>query len=518
MELKPLPVGIQTFRKIIHGGYLYVDKTRNIYELIRNPTGAYFLSRPRRFGKSLLISTLEEIFQGNRDLFKGLWLYDSPNQWPVHPVIRIDFSLKRVESAEELKRTIVWLLGLQAERYQISIREGDYIQQFTDFIVQISAQKQVVILVDEYDKPLLDNIEDIEEAKRIREVLKGFYTVIKAMDAHVRFVLLTGVSKFGRVGVFSGLNNLQDLTLHPRYAALLGITQEEMERDFAGHISSLAQRVEQPKADLLQKIRLWYNGFHFSDEGEAVYNPFSLLQLFESQKFQNFWFESGTPTFLLKILKQRGYDLQSLEQLEVSELAFSTYEIENLDIVPLLFQTGYLTIKGYDDRSQIYTLSYPNYEVHRAFLAHLLNTYGSVELSLTSSSLNRLTQALFTANWPRFFEVLNSFLASISYEMQIKQEKYYQTIFYLIFKLIGLEIQAEARTNQGRIDAVIETAQAVYIFEFKLSGSAAEALAQIETRAYFAPYLAAGKPLHLLGVNFEMEQRAITEWQATRRN
>ena len=518
MELKPLPVGIQTFRDIVQGGYLYVDKTRWIYNLIRYPKGAYFLSRPRRFGKSLLISTLEEIFQGNRELFKGLWLYDSPYQWPVHPVIRIDFGRNPVKSAQALQEVLHWNLDRIAAENGLTLSGTLDTLRFDELISKLSVQKQVVILVDEYDKPLLDNIEDIEEAKRIREVLKGFYTVIKAMDAYVRFVLLTGVSKFGRVGVFSGLNNLNDITVDNQYATLLGITQEEVDTCFADYLNDLAAERSLPAAELSQQIRSWYNGFRFARRGATVYNPFSLLLLFQKSEFQNFWFESGTPTFLLKILKQRGYDLQTLEQLEVSELAFSTYEIENLDIVPLLFQTGYLTIKGYDDRSQIYTLSYPNYEVHRAFLAHLLNTYGSVELSLTSSSLNRLTQALFTANWPRFFEVLNSFLASISYEMQIKQEKYYQTIFYLIFKLIGLEIQAEARTNQGRIDAVIETAQAVYIFEFKLSGSAAEALAQIETRAYFAPYLAAGKPLHLLGVNFEMEQRAITEWQATRRN
>ena len=517
MELKPLPIGIQTFRDIIQGGFLYVDKTRDLYELIRYPAGAYFLSRPRRFGKSVLISTLDEIFQGNRELFKGLWLYDSPYQWRPHPVIRVDFSLKRVKSADELKRAITWQLKLQAQRGQVVLEEGDYLEQFMDLILKLSTHSQVVILVDEYDKPLLDNIENLEEVRRIRETLKDFYTIVKAMDAHVRFVLLAGVSKFSGLMGFSGMNNLNDITTDAQYAALLGITQEEIDACFADYLEGFASERGLPAAELREQIRFWYNGFRFSEREVTVYNPFSLLLLFQKRKFQNYWFESGTPTFLLKLLKQQDYNLQTLEQLDIPELAFSTYEIENLDVVPLLFQTGYLTIKGYDSVFQTYTLSYPNYEVRRAFLAYLLTTYSAVDLSMAGSSLKQLARALLNADWPRFFEVLNSLLASISYELHIKQEKYYQTIFYLIFKLIGLEIQAEVRTNQGRLDAVIETAKAISIFEFKLSGSAAEALAQIEMRAYYAPYLAKGKPLHLLGVNFEMDSRSVTEWQAAQR-
>ncbi len=517
MTLKPLPIGIQTFRDLIQGGYLYVDKTRWIYNLVRYPKGVYFLSRPRRFGKSLLISTLDEIFQGNRELFKGLWLYDSPYQWQTHPVIRVDFSLKQVGSAADLKQTISWYLEQQAQRYQLTLAGADYIQQFANLIQQLSAQGQVVILVDEYDKPLLDNIEDIEEARRIRDVLKGFYIVIKALDAHVRFVLLTGVSKFSRVGVFSGLNNLNDITIDSQYAALLGITQEEVDACFADYLEEFAVESGLPVVELRAKIRFWYNGFCFSRRCVSVYNPFSLLLLLQKREFQNYWFESGTPTFLLKLLKQQDYNLPILEKLEASELAFSAYEIDTLDVIPLLFQTGYLTIKSYSERFETYILSYPNYEVRRAFLFYLLSSYSSVKLSMAGSVLKQLERALLEADWPRFFDVLNSLLASISYELHIKQEKYYQTIFYLIFKLIGLEIQAEARTNQGRIDAVIETGEAVYLFEFKLSGSAAEALAQIETRAYFTPYLSKGKPVHLLGVNFEMESRSVAEWQAARR-
>lgn len=513
MELKPLPIGIQTFRDIINGGYLYIDKTRWIYELIRYSKGAYFLSRPRRFGKSLLISTLDEIFHGRRDLFQGLWLYNSPYEWKQHPIIRLDFSQNPIKNAAELQETIThWIQGV-ADQHQVTLREAPYYLLFADLIQQLSRQNQVVILVDEYDKPLLDNIENLEEAQHIRDVLKGFYTIIKAQDAHIRFVLLTGVSKFSKVGVFSGLNNLNDLTMDNQFAAMLGITQAELESYFQLYLQAFAAERAIDQIVLEAQIQSWYNGFCFSPRGQPVYNPFSLLLLLQKREFQNYWFASGTPTFLLKLLKTRGYDLQQLEMLEVPELAFSTYEIESLEIVPLLFQAGYLTIKGYDDQFQTYTLSYPNFEVQRAFMTYLLNSYGEIELAFAGSMLKQLVRALLQLEWESFFRVLNTLLASIDYTLHIKQEKFYQTIFYLIFKLIGLEIQAEVRTNQGRIDAVIETAETVFIFEFKLGGSPAEALAQIRERKYFAPYLSKQKVIYLVGINFDISQREVTGWE-----
>jgi len=511
-RLKPLPVSTSTFRDIIAGDYLYVDKTKWIYKLIRYPKGAYFLARPRRFGKSLLISTLDEIFQDNRELFKGLWLYNSPYQWAQHPVIRIDFSLKKVKSARELEKTISWLLSLQAQQHQVVLEGEDHIQQFASLIFQLAAQNQVVILIDEYDNPLINNLENLEEAKRIREVLKGFYGVIKALDAQVRFVLLTGVSKFSRVGVFSDLNNLEDLTLLPTFSALLGITETEIETYCQPYLAAFAKQEGISVTALRQKIRAWYNGFCFTARCQNVYNPFSLLLLLKHRLFSNYWFASGTPTFLLKLLKARNYDLEQLEQLEIPELAFSTYELESLEVVPLLFQTGYLTIKAYQDRFQTFTLSYPNYEVKRAFMAYLLNAYSQVELAFAGSYLKQLALALLDAAWERFFLVLNTFLASINYELHIRQEKYYQTIFYLIFKLIGLEIDAEVHTSWGRIDAVIETENDIFLFEFKLDGRAEKALQQIKEKEYFSRYRLSGKTLHLLGVNFELEKRGVGEW------
>ncbi|MCB0122586.1 MAG: AAA family ATPase, partial [Caldilineaceae bacterium] len=457
--LKPLPIGIQTFRKIVEGGYLYVDKTQLIYSLIRNPSGVYFLSRPRRFGKSLLISTLEEIFLGNKELFQGLWLHDSDYTWPAHPLIRFDFSLERVQSAARMEEVIGHYLEEIAWSYDLELIEGSYQRQFRWLIQQLAKQERVVILIDEYDYPIIDNIENPAIAAEVRDVLKGFYTVIKAMDRYVRFVLLTGISKFSRVGVFSGLNNLQDISMNSRYAALPGITQTELESEFSQHLENFAKREVTDRQELLAKIKEWYNGFKFSEEGDPVYNPFSLLLLFETSTFRNYWFETGSPTFLMKLLRDRNYDLQQLQRLQVSEMEMSTYEIDQLQLIPLLFQTGYLTIKEYDTAQQLYTLYFPNYEVEDAFLAWLLNTFSYVRQGLQESHLWQLVDALKADDLTTFFDVLKVFFAQIPYGLQINQERYYQSIFYIIFTLICLRLDAERQTNRGRIDAVIELPQ-----------------------------------------------------------
>ena len=364
---KPLPIGTQTFRDIIDGGFLYVDKTQSIFEIIRHFKGVYFLSRPRRFGKSLFISTLAEIFKGHKELFRDLWLYTSDYTWPTHPVIRIDFSQERVYNAEGLTETIKVYLQEIAANYGITLAEGPYDRQFRWLIQQLAIQGKVVILIDEYDKPIIDNLENTAEAKRIQEVLKNFYTVIKAMDEYLRFVFITGISKFSRIGIFSGLNNLVDVSLNGRFATALGLTEAEIVQNFQAYIADFAAKEGVPETELLAKIRYWYNGFCFAAEGEKVYNPFSTLLLFYHQRFANYWFESGTPTFLIKLIKAKEFDIQQFNEVKLREISFSTYEIENLAIIPLLFQTGYLTIKGYEAETQLYTLAYPNYEVEEAF-------------------------------------------------------------------------------------------------------------------------------------------------------
>ena len=355
---------------------LYVDKTRYLYDLVKPGAGTYFLARPRRFGKSLMISTLEEIFLGNRALFKDLWIDSSDYDWQTYSIIRIDFSANAVTNAANLEQVIDYYVEGFALQHGLKLRGFDYQSRFGNLIEQLaSSGKQVVLLIDEYDKPLIDNLTRLPQAVEIRNTLKNFYTVIKALDRYLRFVFITGITKFSKVGVFSAMNNLTDLTMSPHFATALGITEAEFAYYFPEHIAELAAKEGITNEILTAKVRQWYDGFCFVEACENVYNPYSTLQLFTQQRFANYWFETGTPTFLIKLIKERNYDMQPLDHLEVTELTFSTYEIESLDLVPLLFQTGYLTIKDFrrDKFGEIYTLSYPNYEVKNSFLTYLLS-------------------------------------------------------------------------------------------------------------------------------------------------
>lgn len=510
--LKPLPVGIQTFKDIIEGGFLYVDKTLHIYELIRYPKGYFFLSRPRRFGKSVTISTLAAIFSGNRELFKGLWLYDSDYDWQSYPIIRIDFSRLQARTVDELEQNLKRFLQRLAKEQGITLGDHGLPGLFDELIYELSSRGKVVVLIDEYDKPIIDNINNVEEAIRMRDLLKSFYSVIKASDEYIRFALLTGISRFSRVGIFSGLNNLRDISLSDGFASIVGITQAELEDNFSDYLSDCAEQLALSVPELLVEIRHWYNGFRFSGTGESVYNPFSVLFFFSDKRFSNYWFESGTPSFLIKLIRAKEYDIEQVNQLQIGESAFSSYEIDNLQITPLLLQTGYLTIQSYDPETRLYTLNYPNYEVEDSFLTHLLGSFSRVETGSTTDYLWQLITALRANKLDEFFQILKVFFAQVDYTLQIKQEKYYQTIFYLIFKLIGLRIQAEVSTDKGRIDAVIELESAIYLFEFKLDGNAQIALEQIKQKEYFVRYLHQGKTIHLVGVNFDMHSHQVSEW------
>lgn len=511
---KPVQASTYTFRDIIENGFLYIDKTRYLYEMVRYGKGTYFLARPRRFGKSLMLSTLEEIFLGNRALFSGLWIDTSDYEWQSYPVIRMDFSTNAVKSAANLEQVIDYYVEGIAQQYGITLRGFDYQSRFGSLIEQIARDdKKVVILIDEYDKPIIDHLDNLPVAIAIRETLKNFYTTIKAMDRYLRFVFITGISKFSKVGVFSAMNNLTDLTMNPRFAVALGITEEEMIRYLHEHIDEFAGKEGVTPGELSAKVRRWYNGFCFVEECQNVYNPYSTLQLFFQERFANYWFETGTPTFLIKLLKEQQYDVEQLSDLRLRELAFSTYEIESLSIVPLLFQTGYLTIKAYEPNRRVYTLSYPNTEVEDAFLTYLLGEFSERDRGLNEDYLWQLIDALEAHDLDQFFAILQTFFANVPYNIHLKHEKYYQTIFYLIFTLLGLRVEAEVHTNKGRIDAVIEVVDHIFLFEFKLDRSAAEALQQIKTQRYYQKYRLKGKPLTLIGANFNPNTRQITEWE-----
>jgi hypothetical protein len=504
--MQELPIGIQTFSDIIQHDYLYVDKTEKIFDLVKNPKGVYFLSRPRRFGKSLLISTLDEIFEGEKELFKDLWIYKTDYAWEKHPVVRIDFSKKKAENKDDLKGFILYQLKNIADNYGISLERDQYDEAFDELLTKLSGINKVAVLIDEYDKPIIDNIDNIDLAVELREILKGFYTIIKACDEHIRFVLLTGVSKFSKAGVFSGLNNLKDISMDTKYSSLLGITGQEMETCFKEHIDRFAEIEGVSNAELIEKITYWYNGFCFSGTCEKVFNPFSMLLLFDNARFSNYWFESATPSFLVKLIKEKSFDIKKMQDLEVREENLSTYEIEDLALVPLLFQTGYLTIKGYDDEFMTYRLGYPNFEVENSFQYALLRSYSYTE---TNGYLVSLIRALRNDDFETFFDTLSVFFADIPYDLHIEKEKYYQTVFYLIFSLIGLKVEAEVKTNKGRIDAVIIDKD-IYIFEFKFNGNKNKALSQINDKRYFEKYQGTGKEIYLFGVEFA--DRNVGEW------
>lgn len=514
---KPVQASTYTFRDIIENGFLYIDKTRYLYELVRYGKGVYFLARPRRFGKSLMVSTLEEIFLGHRALFRDLWIDSADYDWQSYPIVRFDFSANAVKSAANLEQVIDYYVGEIALQYGITLRGFDYQSRFGNLIEQLATTNgKVVLLIDEYDKPLIDNLTPLSRAVEIRDTLKNFYTIIKAMDRHLRFVFITGISKFSKVGVFSAMNNLNDLTMSPQFATALGITEEELTHYFPEYLAAFARKEGTPTEALTSKVREWYDGFCFVEGCENVYNPYSTLQLFYHQRFANYWFETGTPTFLFQLIKDRNYDIQPLDHLEVPALSFSTYAIERLELTPLLFQTGYLTIKDFhrDKFGELYTLSYPNYEVKHSFLTFLLSAYDEMEVALSDSHLRRLLSALDNQDLPRFFDVLAVFFANIDYALYIDREQYYQTIFYLIFKLIGLRIQAEVHTNAGRIDAVVELNNHIFLFEFKLNGSATDALAQIKEKKYYQQYLRADKTITCIGANFDTATRTVNAWES----
>ena len=506
-----------TFRDMIEGSFLYVDKTRYFYELIRPIKGTYFVSRPRRFGKSLAISTIEEIFSGDKELFQGLWIHDSDYQWKTYPVIRLDFGADKVNTATRLEEVIQEFLEEVAKQYGLTLKGSSYLSLFRNLVHQLAQAHngKVVLLVDEYDKPIVDNLDNLEEAKEIRDVLRGFYGVAKALDRYWRFVFITGISKFSRVGVFSTMNNLDDLTLDYRFADALGITEAELRHYFQEHIDEFAQKKKITSEELLAQIRRWYDGFRFAPEGQNLYNPFSTIQLFLKQRFYNYWFATGTPSFLIKLLREQEYDITALDGVEIDALAFDTYELDNLAIHPLFFQTGYLTIKDFeeDEFGHVFTLSYPNYEVEQAFVTYLLNDYNKGDITLTDSHLRRLLRALQAKDLKQFFQILNIFFANVDYDLHIKQEKYYQTIFYMIFLLLGLKISAEMKTNQGRVDAVIELKDDIFIFEFKLDDTASTALQQSKDKEYAEKYRLHGKTITLVGANFDYGQRKVTEWK-----
>ena len=501
------PLGIQTFSEIRQENYLYVDKTALLLDLIQTGKN-YFLARPRRFGKSLLISTLEAIFSGQKDLFEGLAINDTDYCFTINPVIKLEFTKVDVNEADDLKNYIINTTNSHAKRYGIELEIDSYEQRFDELVVKLHKQtgQKVVLLVDEYDKPILDNLNK-PSLPQIKQVMAAFYAMVKSLDPDLRFVFISGVSKFAKVSVFSGMNSLTDISMSFDYATLCGITQQELECSFAQPIETLATSEKLSHEQLLSQIKYWYNGYQFHHRSVGVYNPYSVLSLFNNKEFKNYWFTTATPTFLLELLKEKQYDIKNLSQFELGESGFEVCEPENMEVQSLFVQTGYLTIKSYN--APLYTVDFPNYEVKKSFFDSVVGYYSHLNTGPGETYVYRLQQHLKTGNINDFFETLEVFFANIPFDITLKHEKYYQSLCYAIFSLIGLNIEAEVSTNKGRIDCVLQTDKVIYIIEFKLNDTKEAAMQQIEDKQYAQKYLLSGKKVMLLSVEFDKTTRNI---------
>ena len=529
---RKLPIGVQSFKDLREKGFLYVDKTEYLFQLISN-SKVYFLSRPRRFGKSLFLSTLAAYFRGQKELFKDLYIekaeeaqavQEGRDVWQEYPVLYFDFNTKNYAD----KQALIDILNLHLNEWEAQFNISKIAKapddRFRLLIAALFKQtgKQVVILVDEYDKPLLQTMGINEELnEQYRNTLKAFYSVIKTCDEYIRFAFLTGVTKFSKISIFSDLNNLNDISLLPKYAGICGISQSELERTFAPEIEALAQANELTYEQTLKQLKQNYDGYCFAQASENMYNPFSLLRVFDGQIFQSYWFATGTPTFLVNYLKDAHYYIPDLDgNVEVDEEGLQTYRAVAKEPFPILFQSGYLTIKEYIKEARLYRLGFPNDEVRYGFLKNLLPAYSSVQPDETGKSIWRFAEDIRGGKVDKFMERMQAIISGIPYDnftdKNVKlREQNYQTAVYLVFTLMGQFVQTEVHCSTGRSDCIVQTADAVYIFEFKLfsNGSAEEALNQIKEKHYAEKYLVDGKKIVLIGSSFDEEKRTIKDWK-----
>jgi hypothetical protein len=507
---KKLPLGLQDFREIIVGGYKYIDKTEYVHQMCT--TGKYyFLSRPRRFGKSITLAVLQELYLGSQELFKGMWIEDKWDWSKKHPVIRLSFTSLGFQQ-NGLVESLTYELDRQIREKGFSPVDGNITNKFSYLITQLAAIHKVVVLIDEYDAPIVHYLgKEIQQAYDNRELLKGFYTVLKDLDPYLEFVFITGVSKFSKVGVFSGLNNLTDLTMHPQYATMLGYTQEELEQNFVEELAAAGQKLQLTPEELLHKLRWWYNGYRFEEDAQTVYNPVSINNFFRLQKFENFWFETGTPSFLINLLKQaRLYNFRLVPQ---GQQSFDTFDLEDLNIYGLLYQTGYLTIKS-RNAFGLYELDYPNHEVEHAMNGYLLEAFGGMRKGDALPLIFKLETFFQQQKLDEVMHTLQGMFKTIPYSLHEKYpEKFFHAAIHLLFTYMGVTVHSEVCTSDGRIDALVETDTHIYIFEFKLDESAEVALTQIRQKQYYQAFWLKGKPLVGVGVNVSSATKNINGWQ-----
>ena len=516
--MKIIKTSTYNYPDIIANDFLYVDKTSTIWKLVKGVKDEFFLSRPRRFGKSLLISTLKAIFQGRRELFKGLAIDKVDYDWKPYPVIHLDFGNTGVDNVKELEEQIASMLANAADENNIQIRGTDIVIQFSNLIRDLAKRegREVVVLVDEYDKPILSNATNPKAASILKK-LKRFYGVVKTSEGNIRFAFITGVSKFAHVSLFSDLNNLTDITLDANYAGLLGFSEAEIREYFADRIPLAAKANGVSEKELMSRLLKWYDGYRFSDAETHVCNPVSVSAFFaKNYKFSNYWDDTGTPEFLVKLAREKSYDYEAALNDWYDESVFSAYELDRLDVTGLLWQTGYLTIKEVrnSDWGSPYRLDFPDLEVRRTFMRRLLDSCTKDRKGVTTPFIEKLQNAVMDDDLEGFLKLFQSFLAGIDYDLHLPYEKYYQTMFFCVFKLLGVAIEAEAHTNEGRIDAYIRTEKKVYLFEFKLNKTSQKAIRQIAAHHYYEKFQASCLPMVMVGVNFDFDKGNIKDWKS----
>ena len=508
------PIGRQNFENLRNEGFVYVDKTALIYKLVKEGS-VYFLSRPRRFGKSLLLSTLEAYFCGKKELFKGLAIEQLEKDWHTHPVLHLDLNAEKYENIKELENILDTYLREWENKYN-SIETGNTsLAQRFRAVIRSAKEKTgrgVAVLIDEYDKPILQAIGNPSLQEQFRNTLKAFYGVLKSADADLKFALLTGVTKFSKVSVFSDLNNLKDISMSPRFHNICGITEEELHTVFDEEIGELATANNQTKEEAYAQLRTNYDGYHFSYNTDGIYNPFSILWTLSERRYGSYWFSTGTPTYLVELIKKANFNIEELSGYEASEEQMNSIHIDDIDPIPVLYQSGYLTIKDFDGRFGMYTLDYPNEEVKSGFVNFLLPFYTKLQTTQTTTIISKFVTSVERGKADDFMRQLQSLMAGTPYELIKDLENHYQNVIYIITKLMGLYVQAEYRTSNGRIDILIGTNDYVYIIELKFNATAQEAMEQIEEKDYSLPFATDGRQIIKIGANVSKETRNIEEW------
>ena len=513
MSNKIYPIGIQNFEKIRQDGYFYIDKTALVYRMVK--TGSYyFLSRPRRFGKSLLISTLEAYFQGKKELFEGLAVEKLEKDWIKYPILHLDLNIEKYDTPESLDKILDSSLTAWEKIYGAEPSERSFSLRFAG-IIQRACEKtgrRVAILVDEYDKPMLQAIGNEALQKQFRDTLKPFYGALKTKDGSIKFALLTGVTKFGKVSVFSDLNNLKDISMDERFVDICGVTETEIHENLENELKELAQKQKMSLEEVCRELKVCYDGYHFVENSIGIYNPFSLLNTFDKMKFGSYWFETGTPTYLVKLLKKHHYDLERMAREETDSQVLNSIDSESTNPIPVIYQSGYLTIKGYDEEFGMYRLGFPNREVEEGFVRFLLPFYANVDKVESPFEIQKFVREVRSGDYDSFFCRLQSFFADTTYEVIRDQELHYENVLFIVFKLVGFYTQVEYHTSKGRIDLVLQTDRFIYVMEFNLDGTAEEALWQIHDKRYALPFASDERKLFKIGVNFSAETRNIEKW------